>query len=81
MLLQLFESIKKTQPEVIQKVFAVRGDITMEGLGISDEDEARLADEVNIIFHAAATINFQVGAQREGEGAGVSCRGLGEAGK
>ncbi|XP_050689457.1 putative fatty acyl-CoA reductase CG5065 isoform X1 [Eriocheir sinensis] len=55
----LFDGIKKTQPEVIQKVFAVRGDITMEGLGISDEDEARLVEEVNIVFHAAATINFQ----------------------
>ncbi|XP_063849464.1 putative fatty acyl-CoA reductase CG5065 [Scylla paramamosain] len=56
---KLFDNIKKTQPEVVQKVFAVRGDITMEGLGISDEDEARLAEEVNIVFHAAATINFQ----------------------
>ncbi|MCL4123541.1 UNVERIFIED_CONTAM: hypothetical protein GTU68_018389 [Idotea baltica] len=31
----------------------------MEGLGISDEDEARLAEEISVVFHAAATINFQ----------------------
>ncbi|RXG62230.1 putative fatty acyl-CoA reductase [Armadillidium vulgare] len=37
--------IKATQPEVIQKVVAIKGDVTMEGLGISDEDEARLAEE------------------------------------
>ncbi|XP_037772550.1 putative fatty acyl-CoA reductase CG5065 isoform X1 [Penaeus monodon] len=54
----LFDKIKESQPEVLQKVFAVKGDITMEGLGLSDEDEARLADEVNVLFHAAATINF-----------------------
>ncbi|KAK7065196.1 hypothetical protein SK128_017954, partial [Halocaridina rubra] len=54
----LFDRIKHSQPEVIQKVFAVKGDITMEGLGLSDEDEARLAEEVNVLFHAAATINF-----------------------
>ncbi|KAK8730545.1 hypothetical protein OTU49_008058 [Cherax quadricarinatus] len=54
----LFDKIKESQPEVIQKVFAVKGDITMEGLGLSDEDEARLANEVHIVFHAAATINF-----------------------
>lgn len=59
-LLQLFDRIKESQPEVIQKVFAVKGDITMEGLGLSDEDEARLAEEVQIVFHAAATINFTV---------------------
>ncbi|XP_042223958.1 putative fatty acyl-CoA reductase CG5065 isoform X2 [Homarus americanus] len=55
---KLFDKIKESQPEVIQKVFAVKGDITMEGLGLSDEDEARLANEVHIVFHAAATINF-----------------------
>ncbi|XP_042877449.1 putative fatty acyl-CoA reductase CG5065 [Penaeus japonicus] len=55
---KLFDKIKESQPEVLQKVFAVKGDITMEGLGLSDEDEARLADEVNVLFHAAATINF-----------------------
>lgn len=55
---KLFDRIKESQPEVIQKVFAVKGDITMEGLGLSDEDEARLAEEVQIVFHAAATINF-----------------------
>ncbi|XP_066944625.1 putative fatty acyl-CoA reductase CG5065 isoform X1 [Macrobrachium rosenbergii] len=54
----LFDRIKQTQPEVLQKVFAVKGDITMEGLGLTDEDEARLSEEVQILFHAAATINF-----------------------
>ncbi|XP_076039103.1 putative fatty acyl-CoA reductase CG5065 [Oratosquilla oratoria] len=56
---KLFDVIKATQPEVLQKVVAVKGDITMEGLGLSDSDEMRLAQEVAIIFHAAATINFQ----------------------
>lgn len=32
----------------------------MEGLGLSDEDEDTLAKEVSIVFHVAATINFQV---------------------
>lgn len=56
---RLFDHIKATQPEVTQKVVAIKGDVTMEGLGISDEDEARLAEEVTVVFHAAATINFQ----------------------
>ena len=57
---QLFDNIKATQPEVLKKVKPVKGDITMEGLGLSDSDEAMLAREISIVFHAAATINFQV---------------------
>lgn len=56
---KLFDKLKANRPEFLAKVFPVKGDITMEGLGLSDEDEKRLADEVHIIFHAAATINFQ----------------------
>ena len=56
----MFDNLKASCPEVLQKVVAVRGDITMEGLGLSDDDEAKLAEEVSVVFHAAATINFQV---------------------
>lgn len=59
-LLQLFDKLKANRPEFLTKVQPVKGDITMEGLGLSDEDETRLAEEVQIVFHAAATINFQV---------------------
>ena len=59
-LFQLFDKLRDYRPEYLQKVVPVNGDITMEGLGIADYDEKRLADEVQIIFHAAATINFQV---------------------
>ena len=58
---QLFDNIKSTMPDALQKVVPVKGDITLEGLGLSDEDEAMLAEETSIVFHAAATINFQVG--------------------
>lgn len=57
--LQMFDNIRTEQPEMLQKIVPVRGDITMERLGLTDEDESRLADEVEVIFHAAATINFQ----------------------
>jgi len=56
--LKLFESICTEQPEMLQKLVPVCGDITMEGLGLNEEDEARLAEEVEVVFHCAATINF-----------------------
>ncbi|KAF2367620.1 Male sterility NAD-binding [Trinorchestia longiramus] len=56
---KLFDKLKANRPEFLDKLYPVRGDITMEGLGLSEEDEAKLAAEVHVVFHVAATINFQ----------------------
>lgn len=37
---------------------AVTGDVSLPGLGLSSEDRARLVRDVQVVFHAAATINF-----------------------
>lgn len=42
----------------LQKVVAIQGDITLPGLGISEEDEERLIEKVSVIFHSAATVKF-----------------------
>lgn len=34
------------------------GDILEEGLGISQSDVSRLASEVSVVFHSAATVKF-----------------------
>jgi alcohol-forming fatty acyl-CoA reductase len=36
----------------------VSGDISAEGLGISEEDKLELTENVNIIFHCAAVVRF-----------------------
>lgn len=36
----------------------INGDIEQPGLGISTEDREKLSEEVNIIFHGAATVKF-----------------------
>lgn len=40
------------------KVFAVQGDISEAGLGISEIDLQTLIKEVSIVFHSAATVKF-----------------------
>ncbi|KAH9423286.1 hypothetical protein DERP_003564 [Dermatophagoides pteronyssinus] len=40
------------------KIHAINGDITAKDLGISIEDRQKLINEVNIVFHSAATISF-----------------------
>lgn len=41
-----------------QKIKAMEGDITFDHLGLSEQNRATLASEVNFIVHLAATVNF-----------------------
>jgi len=56
---KLFDKLKTIRPDFLKKVLPVQGDITLSELGLSPEDQETLRNEVNIVFHAAATINFQ----------------------
>jgi len=56
---KLFNKLRENNPEVLNKVVGVRGDITEERLGLSDSDEQMLIDECEIVVNLAATINFQ----------------------
>ncbi|VVC44680.1 Male sterility, NAD-binding,NAD(P)-binding domain,Fatty acyl-CoA reductase, C-terminal [Cinara cedri] len=55
---RLFMRLKHERPKFYHKVSAIAGDASLPGLGISQSDRAKLAEEVNIVFHAAATIRF-----------------------
>ena len=55
---QLFDTISQYYPEFRNKLVAIQGDLIEPNLGISDEDEKVLADNVNIVFHSAATVRF-----------------------
>lgn len=43
---------------MLRKVKAVAGDIGSEKLGLSDEDERKLEQQVHIIFHIAAILKL-----------------------
>lgn len=43
---------------LLSKLYAVEGDVTMPGLGLSEENEAEIVRRVSVIFHSAATVNF-----------------------
>lgn len=44
---------------LINKIKPVCGDISEEKLGISDEDYKMLCENVNIVVHCAATLDFE----------------------
>ena len=56
--MQLFQHLLTESPEMIDRIIPIAGDISKPGLGISKEDEEILVGSVSIVFHLAATIQF-----------------------
>jgi fatty acyl-CoA reductase len=55
---KVFQVLKEKDPTVFDKVSPVSGDICQLGLGMSQEDRKLIAENVNVIFHVAASIQF-----------------------
>jgi len=55
---KLFDKVRLQDVNFHEKVVPIAGDILDKGLGISEEDRQTLCDDVSIIFHSAATVNF-----------------------
>ncbi|CAD1471397.1 unnamed protein product, partial [Heterotrigona itama] len=49
---------KAKHPSVLSKVRLVQGDVTLPDLGLSQDDRITLIENVNIVFHIAATVKF-----------------------
>ena len=62
---RLFESLREKQPNVLNKVAAIIGDITEPGLGISPQDEALLEEEVfyHSYFHSPSQKRYRTMCQ------------------
>jgi len=54
----LFDVLNQQNPCFRDKLEAVEGDLTLPELGISPEQEKRIINQVNVIFHSAATVRF-----------------------
>jgi fatty acyl-CoA reductase len=55
---QLFDTLKDLHPNYHEKVIPIEGDMLEPNLGISDKDRKLLIENVNIVFHSAATVRF-----------------------
>ncbi|XP_032525851.2 fatty acyl-CoA reductase wat-like [Danaus plexippus] len=51
--------LRSEQPDFASKLIPVEGDVVDLNLGIEEESRKKIIEEVNIIFHGAATINFE----------------------
>ncbi|KAM3609502.1 uncharacterized protein V6R79_015928 [Siganus canaliculatus] len=55
---KLFERLQDEQPGFAEKIVAVNSDLTQLELGLSKQDQSVLTENINIVFHCAATIRF-----------------------
>ncbi|XP_049883818.1 fatty acyl-CoA reductase wat-like [Pectinophora gossypiella] len=54
----LYDKLRKENPNFIQKIGIIEGDVGQLNLGIKEEDRTRIMEEVEVIFHGAATVRF-----------------------
>ncbi|XP_074533420.1 fatty acyl-CoA reductase 1 isoform X1 [Halichoeres trimaculatus] len=55
---KLFERVQEEQPDFAEKITAVNSDLVLTELDLSKEDQSILVENVNVVFHCAATIRF-----------------------
>ncbi|XP_063923805.1 fatty acyl-CoA reductase wat-like [Zophobas morio] len=53
-----FDRLKTERPKFRHRVVAIPGDCTITGLGLTITDRQKLLSDVNIVFHAAASVRF-----------------------
>ncbi|XP_054153750.1 putative fatty acyl-CoA reductase CG5065 [Oppia nitens] len=56
--LSLFDPIRRQSLSQLDKVIPVCGDVTLDDLGLNALDKSILQQNVNIVFHSAATVRF-----------------------
>lgn len=55
----MFERLKNTQSDAIKKVFPLIGDVNTDNLGLNSSDIDKLENEVNLVFHMAASLRLE----------------------
>jgi len=54
----LFDDVRQSEPKQLGKLVPIAGDLSLPGLGISDADRARLANDCSVMIHSAASVQF-----------------------
>ncbi|KAF8374931.1 hypothetical protein PRIPAC_81360 [Pristionchus pacificus] len=54
----MFNRVRTECPETLSKVVPVEGDISMDDMGLNEEDLKRVLEETSVVLHCAATVRF-----------------------
>ena len=55
---KVFDAIRQDQPELLEKLKALEGDVTLPSFGLSSADLQLLIEDVSVVFNSAATVRF-----------------------
>lgn len=55
---KIFNNLRSKSSTQLNKIHLIKGDVTINNLGINSEDETELVDKLNVIFHCAAKAKF-----------------------
>jgi fatty acyl-CoA reductase len=56
----VYEKLRELQgANIFQKLVSLAGDVGEENLGLSPADRRLLTENVNVVFHSAATLDFE----------------------
>ncbi|XP_056640851.1 fatty acyl-CoA reductase 1-like [Diorhabda sublineata] len=55
---EVFDKIRENNPDALDKIIGIGGNVAELNLGLSDSDRQLLVDNVNIIYHSAASVRF-----------------------
>lgn len=59
----VFDRIRNKSPESLEKLEFISGDIQLDNVGLGEQDLQRILEDVNIVFHVAATVRFNESLQ------------------
>lgn len=54
----VFDKIREKNPAQLEKLQVIKGDVSVEGLGMHENDENKLIENVDLVFHCAANVRF-----------------------
>ncbi|KAJ1521680.1 hypothetical protein ONE63_003323 [Megalurothrips usitatus] len=57
--LPVFERLLKERPDALNKVKPLEGDVNSARMGLSAADQRTVLDNVSVVFHMAASLNFK----------------------
>ncbi|OAD60327.1 hypothetical protein WN48_05374, partial [Eufriesea mexicana] len=57
--LPMFQRVRKQKPQVLKKVVALNGDVSVENLGLTSQQLETLMNEIDVVFHLAATLRLE----------------------
>jgi len=55
---KIFDTLRNERPGFASQLVAVRGDVTLDNLGMTQEDRSLIQKRVSVVFHCAANVRF-----------------------